>query len=45
MLMKPKARNATGHHTPFCGACCDNDLHSAKSIKRVRREWKKAPIN
>ena len=41
MLMSPRSRNLTGHYTPFCGACCDSDLHNSKSIKRARREAKR----
>lgn len=41
MTMSMRDRNRTGNHTPFCGACCDSDLHTAKSVKRARREAKR----
>lgn len=41
MIMTMRNRNRSGNHTPFCGACCDSDLHTAKAVKRARREAKR----
>lgn len=41
MIMTMRNRNRSGNHTPFCGACCDSDLHTSKGVKRARREAKR----